>query len=155
MLPDAPIEDAVEDYSEPAVAAKSLVDIVIPDATLPAIDVDSAYEPLIRHMTELPADVAPPLGSAATLVSSIRSDAGAGLSRDIPNDYIQGITILRELSERIDRVLMTFAVIATSEGVSIVTAAEKAGIAPNTLRKRLAHTTTSLAKQGGADESPF
>lgn len=155
MLPETPAEKSVDDFSGPIPKPKSLVDVVIPEVTLPAIDIDSSYEPLLRHMTELPVDVAPPLGSAATLVASIRSDAQAGLRRDVPNDYVQGIQILRELSDRIDRVLMTFAVIATTEGVAIATAADKAGIAPNTLRKRLGHTTTSLARQGVLDDSPF
>ena len=132
-----------------------LVEIVIPEATLPAIELDDRYEPLLRHLSDLPSDVAPPLGSAATLAASVRSDAGAGLRRDIPNDYIQALRILRELHERVERDLMTLAVIAHAEGVSIVAASEAAGVAPNTLRSRLAHTTTSLARQGGADESPF
>jgi hypothetical protein len=135
----------------------STAEALVPDATLPPQDIDPRYEPLIRHLTDLPAELAPPLGSLQHLVRAVQEDHHAGLTRSLPDDYRQSIEFLRLLRDASQQAMETVAVVSVTSGLSIDRAAEALGVSPNTFRRKLSGKTESLASapEVDDDDSPF
>lgn len=136
---------------------ESTAEALIPEATLPPQDIDPRYEPLIRHLADLPAELAPALGSLQHLVRAVQEDHHAGLTRSVSDDYRQAIEFLRLLRGASQQALETVAVVGVASGLSIDRAAEALGVSPNTLRRKLSGKTESLASgpEVDDDDSPF
>lgn len=145
------------DTAAPADYAAEPAEDLIPQATLPPEEIDARYESLIRHLSDLPHELAPALGSAQHLVGAIQADHHAGLTRSAPEDYHQAISILRILRDTVQQTLDTVAVVSTKSGLSIDRAADALQISANTLRRKLPGKTESITPgaEVADDDQPF